>query len=204
MRFVPQKLIDKYKKISKKRLFVFVALFLTVTIISWAFLSAFVITKNFNRSQIFGSENRQELDVSSVVLVETKDDQKFWEIYAKSGSYDSDNKVAMLNTVVGNFYQDNEVSMSFESTRGTYNEIKQQIILYDKTHIVIKDGTSLFCDTFIWSGSDKDIILEGNVRIERDNQFIAQADKGIISSDYSKFKIVGNSVTKLYEAKEKK
>ena len=156
------------------------------------------------RTQLLGTENKQELGVSSVILVETKEDEKFWEIYAKSGSYDSDNKVAMLNSVIGNFYQDNEVSMSFESSKGSYNEQKQEIILYENTHIVIKDGTSLFCDTLIWSGSDKDIIVRGNVKIVRDNELFSEAEEGVIASDYSKFKIKGNSVTKLYESKEKK
>lgn len=198
-----QRIKDKYQKSNKKKLFFSLAVFLSVFVILWAFLSAIIITKNFNREQLLGTENKQELDISSVILVETKNDQKYWEIYAKSGSYESENKVAMLNNVVGNFYKDNEVSMSFESSKGSYNESKQQIILYDNTHIVIKNGTSLYCDTLIWSGSNNDIIVEGNVKIEKDGELISTADKGIISSNYSKFKIIGNSVTKLYEAKRK-
>lgn len=198
-----QNIKEKYKNANKKRLYLALAFMLAVIVILWAFLSALVITKNFNREQLLGAENKQELDISSVILVETKDDQKFWEIYAKSGSYESDNKVAMLNNVVGNFYKDNEVTMSFESSRGSYNESKRQIILYDNTHIVIKDGTSLYCDTLIWSGSDNDIVVKGNVKIEKDGELVSTADKGIISANYTKFKIIGNSVTKFYESKGK-
>lgn len=203
MKKIIQNLKEKYKKANKKNLFFTMALISAVVVILWAFLSALIITKNFNRDSLLGTENKQELDISSVILVETKNDQKFWEIYAKKGSYESDNKVAMLNNVVGNFYKDNEVSMSFESSKGSYNEAKQQIILYDNTHIVIKDGTSLYCDTLIWSGSDNDIVVEGNVKIEKEGELISTADKAVISSNYSKFKIIGNAVTKLYESKGK-
>ena len=89
--------------------------------------------------------------------------------------------------------------MSFESTQGTYNEEKNQIILYENTYIVLKDGTSLKCDRLVWSGSDKDIIAEGNVRINRGAELDAQGDKVIISSSYEHFKLVGNTVSKVFD-----
>jgi len=93
--------------------------------------------------------------------------------------------------------------MSFESSRGTYNEVKKQIILYQDTHIVLKDGTSLRCDRLTWSGSDKDIIATGNIRINRNNELVSTAQRATITPDYSDFKIIGKTVTKLYETKEK-
>lgn len=191
------------KKFGKRRI-IYSSLFLAlVSVLAWAFISAGIITRNFNRSQLIGTENRQELDISSVILTETKGDKKYWEIYGEKGYYNSDNKVAMLENVTGNFYSGNEVSMSFESSKGTYNEVKKQIILYENTHIVIKDGTSLFADRLTWSGSDKDVVAEGHIKINRDNELVTTAQKAIISPDYSRFKIVGNTVTKLYELKEK-
>lgn len=175
-----------------------------VGVLAWAFISAGIITRNFNREQLIGTENRQELDISSIILTETKGDKKYWEIYGETGSYNSDNKIAMLDNVTGNFYQNNEVSMSFESSRGTYNEVRKQIVLYNNTHIVLKDGTSLYTDRLTWSGSDKDVIAEGNIKINRNNELIATAQKAIINPDYSDFKIVGKTVTKLYNLKEKK
>lgn len=192
-----------FKKLTKKKK-IYAIVFLAITgVLAWAFITAGVITRNFNREQLIGTENRQELDISSIILTETKGDKKYWEIYGEKGYYNSDNRVALLENVVGNFYSDNEVSMSFESSKGTYNEVKKQIILYKDTHIVIKDGTSLYCDRLIWSGSDKDVIAEGNIKINRNNELIATAQKAIINSDYSKFEIAGNTVTKLYKIKEK-
>lgn len=193
-----------FKKFNRKRT-IYTILFLGVIgILLWAFITAGIITRNFNREQLIGTENRQELDISSIILTETKGDKKFWEIYGETGYYNSDNRVAILENVIGNFYSNNEVAMSFESSKGTYNEIKKQIILYNDTHIVIKDGTSLYCDRLIWSGSDKDIVAQGNIKINRNNELVATADKAVINPDYSRFQIIGKTVTKLYELKEKK
>lgn len=189
---------------TKKKRIYFAAFAILVGILAWAFISAGIITRNFNREQLVGTENSQELDISGLILTETKGDKKFWEIYSESGYYNSDNKVAILENITGNFYSNNQVSMSFESTQGTYNEIKKQIILYNNTHIVIKDGTSLYCDRLTWSGSDKEVIAQGNIKIVKDNELLATAQKAIISPDYAKFKISGHTVTKLYNLKEKK
>ena len=72
------------------------------------------------------------------------------------------------------------------------------------TFIVLKDGTTLNCDKLVWSGSDEDIVATGNIKINRNNEFIATAEKIVISPDYSRFKIFGNTVTKLYDNKDKK
>lgn len=192
------------KKLGKKRKIYLIIFLVLGGILAWAFISAGIITRNFNREQLVGTENRQELNISSLILTETKGDKKFWEIYGEKGFYNSDNKVALLENVTGNFYSNNKVSMSFESSKGTYNEVKKQVIMYNNTHIVIKDGTSLYCDRLTWSGSDKDVIAQGHIKINRNNELVATADKAVISSDYSSFKIIGKTVTKLYDLKEKK
>lgn len=192
------------QNLSKKRIIYICIGSVVVALLAWAFISAGIITRNFNRQQLVGNENRQQLDISSIIITETKGDKKYWEIYGEKGLYNSDNKVALLENITGNFYTNNEVSMSFESSQGTYNEVKKQIILYNNTHIVIKDGTSIYADRLTWSGSDKDIVAQGNIKINRKNELIATANKAIISPDYSSFKIVGKTVTKLYQLKEKK
>ena len=171
-----------------------------VGLLLWAFVSAGIITHNFNRAQLSTDKDRQEALISGIILTETKDEKKYWEIYGETGKYDSKNGVAMLNNVIGNFYDDNnQVSMSFESTRGTYNEAKGQIILYDDTFVVIKDGTTLRTDKLVWSGGSKPITAQGNVRITRNKQFLATAREVEISPDYEKFRIIGNAVSKIYD-----
>ncbi|MCQ2789933.1 MAG: LPS export ABC transporter periplasmic protein LptC [bacterium] len=197
-----EKILEFVNKVGKKRLALIAAFLLFVLVLIWAFLGAAIITKNFNREQLEGTENKQSLDISDIILTETKDNVKFWEIYAEKGSYDSDNKVASLRNIAGNFYRDNEVSMSFVSSKGTYDEVKKQIVTYENTRIAIKDGTVMNCDRLVWSGSDKPIVATGHIRINRDNKLISTAQKAVISSDYSKFKIVGATKTELFDSKE--
>lgn len=194
---------NKLQSLSKKQKAYIGAFAVIVSLLMWAFVSAGVITHNFNRSQLQTDQNRQEALIKGIILTETKDEKKYWEIYGESGNYDSKNGIAMLNNLVGNFYNDNnEVSMSFESSRGTYNENKSQIILYEDTFIVLKDLTTLRANKLVWSGKDVPIVAEGNVRITRNTDFIATASKVEISPDYGRFKIVGNTVSKVYSDKE--
>lgn len=201
--FIYMDLKSRLQNLSKKQKAYIGAFIVIVSFLLWAFISAEVITHNFNRSQLQTDQNRQEALIKGIILTETKDDKKYWEIYGESGNYDSKNGIAMLNNLVGNFYNDNnEVSMSFESSRGTYNEAKSQIILYDDTFIVLKDFTTLRANKLVWSGSDVPITAEGNVRITRNSDFIATASKVEISPDYDRFKIIGNAVSKVYSDKE--
>ncbi len=201
--FIYMDLKSRLQNLSKKQKAYIGAFAVIVSLLMWAFISAGVITHNFNRSQLQTDQNRQEALIKGIILTETKDEKKYWEIYGESGNYDSKNGIAMLNNLVGNFYNDNnEVSMSFESSRGTYNEAKSQIILYDDTFIVLKDFTTLRADKLVWSGKDVPITAEGNVRITRNSDFIATASKVEISPEYDRFKIIGNAVSKVYSDKE--
>ena len=192
----------KWANLSKKRKTYFVAAGALVGVMLWAFISAGIITRNFNRTQVSGQQDKQNAKIQGIILTETKDDHKYWEIYGETGSYTSDNSIAMLDNCIGNFYDnENNVSMSFQSTKGSYNSDKRQIILYQDTHIVIKDGTSLEADRVVWSGNDSPVKAKGNVRITRNKEFFATADEVVISPKYDDFKIIGKAVSKIYKEK---
>lgn len=180
----------------KKRTYLYVLLGL-VGIMLWAFITAGLITCNFNRSQMQDSSD-QKVDAVGIIITETKQGKKYFEIYGENGNYSNDNSVATLNNVVGNFYKDGEVAMSFQSSKGQYDEKAGTITLYENTYIVLKDNTSLASDRLVWSGSDNDTIAEGNVKIKKSNEMYALADKCIIGAGYDKFRIVGKTETKIY------
>lgn len=194
----------KWRDLSRKKKAYLLAFASFIGILLWAFISAGIITHNFNRSQLSTDQDRQEALINGIILTETKDDKKYWEIYGETGTYDSTNGVALLDNCIGNFYDDNnEVSMSFESSKGTYNSKKTQIIMYNDTRIVIKDGIMLEADRLTWTGRENPVIAKGNVRITRHGQFLATANEVEISPEYDKFKITGNAVSKMYDSKEK-
>ncbi len=190
---------ERFKKIDKKKRTYLLAGLVVVFVMGWAFLSAALITANYTRAQLKGVPDEQKVDAEGIIITETKDGNKYFEIYGETGHYSNDHSIATLNNVIGNFYKDNNVSMSFQSSKGTYNEKTKEITLYENTFIVLEDTTSLTTDKLIWAGSDKDTIAEGHVVIKKNNEMVATADKGIISAGYEKFKITGKTTTKLYD-----
>ena len=191
-----------WKNLSKKkRLYIIVVLVIS-SILAWAFITAKVITHDFNRQQVEGKQDEQKALVHGVILTETKNDQKYWEIYGDSGQWNSNNGEAQLNGVLANFYKDNEVSMSLKSSKGTYNSNTRAITLYEDTLIVLKDGITLNADKLVWLNSSSPIVAEGHIKIQKGNQLVSTADKITISPNYESFKIEGNTVSKVYEDKE--
>lgn len=185
---------------NKKKAYLIVALFI-VFIMVWAFVSAGVITANFNRNLVKTGVDNQKVEALSLIITETKEGSKYFEIYGESGNYSNDHSIATLNNVVGNFYKDGEVAMSFQSSKGEYNENERTITLYDNTYIVLKDETSLEADKLTWYGSDKETVAEGNVKIKKSKEMSANADKCVIGVGYENFKIIGKTQTKIFQSK---
>ena len=194
-----KKYFDKFLKLDKKKQGYIIGFVLCAGILFWAFITAGILTSDFNRSNLNNAADRQEVKTRGLIITETKDNKKYFEIYGETGNYNNADKKAELDNIIGNFYKDNEVSMSFSSVHGTYDEVAKTIILREKVFIVIQDGTSLKSDELIWQGNDKDILANGNVIIERNGELNAVAEHAIISPDFDKFKIKGKSVTKIYD-----
>ncbi len=198
MKFL-NKIFERIKKIDKKKRTYIFAVLAVIFVMGWAFISAALITANYTRAQLKGTPDEQKVDAEGIIITETKDGNKYFEIYGETGNYSNDHSIATLHNVIGNFYKDNKVSMSFQSSKGTYNEKTKEITLYDNTFIVLEDSTSLTTDKLIWAGSNKDTHVEGHVVIKRNSEMIATAERGVISAGYEKFKIMGNTTTKLYD-----
>lgn len=197
-----RKFYVKFSKFDKKKKAYIIGAISVVCVMFWAFITAGVLTNEFNRSMLGTSSDRQEVKTKGIIITETKDKKKYWEIYGETGDYNNADKKASLDNIIGNFYKDNAISMSFSANSGVYDEVKKTITLREKVFIVIQDGTSLKTDELIWQGNDKDILANGNVLIERNGEMVADAEHAIISPDFDKFKIKGKSCTKIYD-KEK-
>ncbi len=197
-------LFFRFKELDRRKKIYISLIFIFVFVMAWAFISAGVITGNFNRTQINGKQDEQKVDALGIIITETKEGKKYFEIYGETGHYSNDHSVATLYNVIGNFYQNNEVAMSFQSSKGTYDEKTGVIVLYDNTYIVLKDGVSLNTDKLTWSGSDKETVADGHVIIKKNNEMKATAKKGVISPGYERFRIIGNAHTEIFENKDKK
>lgn len=183
----------------QKRNIGYIAIFVVILVAClWAFISAGFITKNFKNKLLNNDYAKTDVNIESLLVTETKDEQKLWELFADSGHYDNNFNVAYLNGIIGNFYKNNQVVASFHSNQGTYNYINKQIILYNDTKIVYKDGSNVKANRIRWAGKNSDIIAEGNIRLEKPNQIIVYGSKAALSSDLKKFKIYGKTRTEIY------
>ncbi len=188
----------KWQSFTNKQKIYIIASAAIVLILLWSFFSAKLLTSGLNRKDIEQGGDSQQAVVEGIILTETKDEEKYWEIYGDTGVYDSRQEVATLNGVLANFYKDNKVSMSIKSSKGTYDSKDKKITLYEDTYLVIKEGLTLSADKLVWTGNDKPIFAYGHVIITKDDQFMANADEIEISADYENIKIKGNTVSKIY------
>lgn len=183
---------------SKRKITYIVILSLVVLGCAWAFISAGVITKNFKKEAINNASEKQKLNIENLIITETKEDKKYWELYAESGYYDSQNKVAILYNVIGNFYDDDKVVLSMESSKGTFSEETKKVVLYENSYFIYKDGTDVRADRFVWQGNDKDIVAQGNVIIRRNGELRTFSNEAVLTNQMTSVRIKGRSKTELY------
>lgn len=183
---------------SKRKIAYIIILLLVVIGCAWAFIAAGVITKNFKKEALENLGEKQEVNVKNLIITETKEDKKYWEIYAETGYYDNQNKVVILYNVIGNFYEKDEVVLSMESTKGTYSEDTKKVVLYDDSYFIYKDGTDVSADRFVWQGSDKDITAHGNVVIRKAGELKTYSNEAVLSNKMTTVEIKGRSRTELY------
>ena len=189
--------------LSKKKIYFIV--FLSIALLCTAgFLWAWFVTRDI-RKNVAGALNKtQKVEVKNLILTETKNHKKYWELYAKTGSYDSASKVVVLTGIIGNFYDENKnVALSFESPKGTYRDEDKNVILEGETLIVSKDGSSILADKIEWGGKNTDIVATGNVRITRNEDFATISKKAVFNSDLTAFKIIGDSQVQIFATQGK-
>ncbi len=188
--------------IDKKKAYIIV--FSTIALFClFGLIWALYVTRDI-RSNIGAVMNgSQMVIVRDLVLTETKDNIKYWELYAKTGSYDGSSKVVTLTDVLGNVYDDNkEVILSFEATKGSYDEETKALILDGKNLIISKTGASITSDKIEWGGKGTDIKASGNVVLKNSEDMITNSDSATFNSDLTYVQIDGNTQVQLYSSTE--
>ena len=186
----------------KKRNIFYICLCILVVIgLIWAFIAGQKITKNFKKDILSNALQKQKITIHGLIVTETKNNEKYWEIYAEEGHYDNTDKVVLLNNVFGNFYKDGEVVISFKSDRGTLTETTKKIVLYQNSLIVYKNGEYLYSDKVTWQVKEEEIKANGNVVLEQLNKVRIHADTATLSADWKNLKVKGNVKTELFSNK---
>lgn len=183
----------------KKKIYLLVFGLIFLVVVS-GFVWSWWVTRDIRKNTEEALNQGQSVEVKNLVLTETKDGKKYWELYAKTGNYTSEQGMVVLKEIIGNFYdKDENVTLSFQSPKGTYLENEKIITLVGQTLIVAKDGSWVTANKFVWRGQDENINAEGGVLINRNNEFVASAEKGIFNSKLTYFKIIGKSKTSVYD-----
>ncbi len=183
-----------------KKLYLSILLAAIIGVSVFGFLWSWWVTRDIRKDTEKALNQGQRVEVKNLILTESKDNKKYWELYAKKGEYDSTGGTVILKEIVGNFYdKDEKVVLSFHSPEGSYIESEKTIQLEGDTLIVAKDGSSIRANEFVWKGQDEDITAEGNVVINRNNELVTSSEKAIFNSELTYFKIVGKSKTNIYE-----
>ncbi len=183
---------------SKKNIAYVVAFSIILVACIWAFVSAGMITKSFKNKIVDQTYKNKEANIENLLVTETKEGVKLWEMYAETGRYSDTDSIVLLEDIIGNFYEDDLVKASFKADRGTYHSTKKEIVLYSNVVIVYNDGTNIMTDRIEYMGKDTDIIAVGNVRIEKPKEAIIYGGKAVLKGDFSDFHIEGRTQTKFY------
>ncbi|MBE7705299.1 MAG: LPS export ABC transporter periplasmic protein LptC [Cyanobacteria bacterium SIG29] len=183
---------------SKRNIAYIVLLAVIIIACTWAFISASMITKIFKTKIEEQTFKNKEANIENLLVTETKDGEKLWEMFAETGRYSDNDSIVFLEGIIGNFYEDKKVKASFKADRGTYHSEKKEIILYSNVVLVYNDGTNIMTDRISYLGKGQDIVAQGSVRIEKPKEAIIYGGKAILKGDFSDFHIEGRTQTKFY------
>ncbi len=177
-------------------IFIVLCLILGVVVVIYATK----MTSDFKKL-VSGNDAVENVLVHDVVLTESKDGEKSWEVYAATGHYDIQKVVASLNDIVGNYYEKGEVVMSFTAPNGSYNSETKELKLFGVVKIVGKDDAKVTTNSISLVTSEDKIKAEGNIVINRANEVIALANKGSVSTDFKNFELYDNAEIRVYKDK---
>lgn len=182
-----------------------VLFFVLIIVLGWGFTWSWFITKTVRKNNLDNDMKNQHVIVKNIIVTETQEEKKYWELYAKSGEYNSMHNAIQLNYVIGNFYDKNgDVAVSFKSNKGNYDEKSKKVVLDRDNLFVGKDGSQLFADNIVWQGQDEDILASGNVQYIQENKIVTKAQRAVFNSELTNFKVIGKTKTEIFATDEEK
>lgn len=166
------------------------------------FINAWIITGGINMSDLTQEkqENAEKVLVKNILLTETKDGKKYWEIYAKSGRYINNSDEVLLYNVIGNFYDEKgAVILSFAGDDGQYESKLKKVILTKNAKLASKNDTQMEANKITWEGLNNIVHAEGNVRAMQAEKLFITCDRTTFSTDFKDFHVYGKTITRVYD-----
>lgn len=183
-----------------KKFIILSSVFAFILLISiWAYSVSVSITKDLNQTIENTVKNEENVDINGLVLTETQDGKKFWELYAKQAQYTNNDSVANMKDVVGNIYKDGKVVLSFKAPEALYKNKDKFIKLSGGAYAASDKNVTIYADELEWSNKKDLFYANGNVKIKQENKFYSTGNSSVFNKDFTNFKIKGNSKTRVYE-----
>jgi len=166
------------------------------------FINAWIITGGVKMSDLTQEkqENSEKVLVRNILLTETKQGEKYWEIFAKSGKYVNNTDKVLLYDVMGNFYDENgEVILSFAGDDGQYESKRRKVVLNKNAKLASKNNTQLEAHKITWEGLDNIVHAEGNVRALQAEKLFITCERATFLTNFKDFHVYGKTITRVYD-----
>ncbi len=191
-------------KMSKKLILSIIMIIILLGSCLWAFVLSKRMTAGlkFDYDLVNNNEqNSERVNIKNLLITETKDYQKYWEVFATAGHFDSQQSNAKLKEINGNFYKDNKVILSFKAPNAVYNRKSREITLIGGVQAATNKNVYITADKMTWIGDKKEIEADGNVFVNQNNTFITKSDNALFDAAFTKFRVYGQAETKVFNDK---
>ena len=162
---------------------------------------AFIVSKNI-MGEINIADNSpqadEQVDLRELIITETKEGKKFWEIYADSGHYNNGTEKAVLKNISGNFYKEGNVVLSVASPVAVYDSEKKEIRLKGGAEALNDKDIYIEAEEICWAGAKDKINARGDVKIIRNKQVMTVSDESSFDTDFTNLKITGDANTYVF------
>ncbi len=182
---------------TKRTIFSLILLFIFGILSIWAF----VMSRNIMGSTKIAQKDsgaQEQVTLRELIIIETKNGKKFWEVYADSGRLDKLTDKAVLNNISANFYKEGEVILSVASPVAVYSSEEKEIRLKGGAEGANNKDVYIKADEICWAGSKDRIQAKGNVKIIRNDQVMTVSDESSFDTDFTNLKISGDANTYVY------
>lgn len=187
---------------SKKLILSIVLITVIVAACVWAFIFSFQITKNLDQMSLKSSDNSSagnNSNAENLIVTETKNGQKYWELVAGSGFYDEKKDIVVLKKVKGNFYKDNNIILSFDAPRGQYNQKNKEIFLSGGARALTDKDVFIKAREILLEGKKDLVFASGDVRIKQADKVLTLSDKSVFNTTFTFLKNTGRAQTFVYQ-----
>lgn len=185
-----------------KKTIISIAILCFLTILSmWVFFSdngKKIDTEPEKHTTAEKKPDEEQVKVTDLIITETNEGKKFWEVVATSGVYKKGIETATLSNIKGNFYKNDEVVLSVEAPLAIYDSVKKEVTLKNGARAANNKNVLITAREIQWAGKTDLITATGNVIITQDDKMQTTSDKSVFNSDFTNLKLIGHSNSYVY------